>query len=84
MQQAQERAAGQVEAGRSQERGKEEATTQVQGTEGVEGATIQGESRGAHSYTLEKDPDEEKPGEPAPEPPPPDPLGRGEHLDLQG
>ena len=73
----------QVGAGRSQERGREEASTQVQGAEEVGGGTIQGESRGAHSFNLTKDQQEEKKEEAPPETPL-DPDGRGKHLDLQG
>ncbi len=82
LQQAQERSMNQTGAGRSQERGKEEASTQVQGAEEVGGGTIQGESRGAHSFNLTKDEEEKK--EEAPPEKPPDPEGRGTHLDLQG
>jgi hypothetical protein len=84
LQQAQERSLNQVEAGRSQERGKEAASSQVQGAEEVSGATIQGESRGAHSFTLSKDEEEEPPKEEAKAETPPDPDGKGSRLDLQG
>jgi hypothetical protein len=80
--QMQERATNQAAAGQSQDQGKEEASDLVKGTEEVGGATIQGESRGAHSFMLKK---EEEKGEKKPEEEkPPDPEGRGTNLDLQG
>ena len=80
--QMQERATNQTAAGRSQDQGKENVTDLVKGTEEVGGATIQGESRGAHSFTLKK---EEEKGKPEPvEEKPPDTAGRGTNLDLQG
>ena len=80
--QMQERATNQAAAGRSEDKGKEDVTELVKGTEEVGGATIQGESRGAHSFTLKKEEEKEKP---APvEEKPPDPAGRGKTLDIQG
>ena len=82
VQQAQERTVNQVAAGQTQERSKEEVSDLVQGTAQAEGATIQGESRGAHSFNLTKEEkEEEKP--PPPEEKPVDPQGRGASLDLQ-
>jgi len=80
--QMQERATNQAAAGRSEDKGKEDATELVKGTEEVEGAVIQGESRGAHSFTLKKEEEKEKP--PPAEEKPPDPEGRGKNLDIQG
>jgi len=81
--QMQERATNQAAAVRSEDQGKEDATDRVKGTEEIEGATIQGESRGAHSFTLKKEEEEKK--EPPPgEEKPPDPEGRGKNLDIQG
>ena len=80
--QMQERATNQAAAGRSEDKGKEDATELVKGTEEIEGATIQGESRGAHSFTLKKEEDKEKP--PPAEEKAPDPEGRGKNLDVQG
>ena len=82
VQQAQERALNQVEAARTQEQTEQMASGHVQQTDGVEGKTIQGESRGAHSFELKKD-EEEKKEEAPPEVKPPDPEGRGTTLDLQ-
>jgi len=80
--QMQERATNQAAAGRSEDQGKENASDLVKGTEEVAGATIQGESRGAHSFTLKKE--EEKEDQKPKEEKPPDPEGRGKNLDLQG
>lgn len=80
--QMQERATNQSAAGRTQDQGKENVADLVKGTEEVTGATIQGESRGAHSFTLKKE--EEKPAPPDPEEKLPDPEGRGQTLDLEG
>lgn len=82
LQQAQERTLNQVGAGGFQERGREEAPSLVQGAEEVGGGTIQGESRGAHSFSLSKREEEKK--EEVPPEKLPDPEGRGRHLDLQG
>ena len=80
--QMQERATNQSAAARSQDQGKEDVSDLVQGTEEIEGSTIQGESRGAHSYTLKKEEEreEKKPAEEQL----PDPEGRGKNLDIQG
>ena len=80
--QAQERASNQTAGARSVEQAREVVRDIVRGTEEVEGATVQGESRGAHSYTLKKEEGKEPP-EPA-EPRPPDPEGKGTNLDVQG
>lgn len=80
--QMQERAVNQAAAGRSEEQGRENAGDLVKGAEEVGGATIQGESRGAHSFTLKKE--EEKEEKKPEEAKPPDPEGRGSTLDLQG
>jgi hypothetical protein len=80
--QMQERASGQAAATRSQDQGKEDVRDLVRGTEEIEGSTIQGESRGAHSYTLKKDEEKEEP-KPVEEKLP-DPEGKGTNLDLQG
>jgi hypothetical protein len=82
VQQAQERTVNQVAAGQTQERSKEDVSELVRGTEQVEGSTIQGESRGAHSFLLTKD-EEEKEETPPPPETPPDPKGRGSSLDLK-
>jgi hypothetical protein len=81
--QLQERALNQVAAGRSEEQGREDASDLVRATQEVDGATIQGESRGAHSFTLKKEEEKEK-KEPAPGERPDDPDGRGRHLDVRG
>ena len=81
--QMQEHAINQAAAGRSEDKGKEDATELIKGTEEVEGATIQGESRGAHSFTLKKE-EEEKEKPPPAEEKPADPEGRGKNLDIQG
>ena len=82
LQQAQERSLSLGGGGRPLERGREVASTQVPDAEEVRGGTIQGESRGAHSFNL----NQEKKGkqEEAPAETPPDPDGRGAHLDLRG
>ena len=80
--QMQERATNQAAGGRSEDKGKEDVSELVKGMEEVGGATIQGESRGAHSYTLKKEEEREE-KEPAGEHPP-DPEGRGKNLDVQG
>jgi hypothetical protein len=81
--QMQERAVNQAAAARSEDQGREDVSDLVKGMEEVEGATIQGESRGAHSYTLKKEEEEEE--KPAPvEEKPSDPEGRGKNLDIQG
>ncbi len=81
--QMQERATNQAAAGRSEDKGKEDATELVKATEEVGGATIQGESRGAHSFMLKKE-EEEKEKQPPAEEKQPDPGGRGKNLDIQG
>ena len=82
----QERAQSQAAAEASRDRGKAEASSQVRQTEQVEDKTIEGKSRGAHSYDLKKNREEKgKPGQeksPAEEPPE-DPKGRGKHLDME-
>lgn len=78
----QERVQGRQAAAESQDAGKREAVDQVQITQGVEDKTIEGESRGAHSFELKKD-QEEKKEEPPAEEKPPDPGGRGAHLDIE-
>ncbi len=80
--QLQERAMSQAAAGQAQDRGKEDVSEIVRGTQGVEGATIQGESRGAHSFLLAKEEEPQKEELPPAEPLP-DPEGRGRNLDLE-
>jgi hypothetical protein len=80
--QMQERAINQAAAGRSQDQGKADTSDLVRGTGEINGATIQGESRGAHSFTLKKDEENPKEDKPA-EPRTPDPDGRGEKLDIE-
>ena len=80
-----ERAAEEDAAGRTQERSREEAAGPVQGTRAVEGAGVQGESRGAHAHVLAAAEERTKTKDEAPpaEERPADPQGRGAALDVQ-
>lgn len=78
-----ERANAQLAAAQGADQAKAASTEQVQTTEQTENPDIQGESRGAHSHTLEKDGKEKE--EPPPKPKTPeDPIGRGRIVDLTG
>lgn len=79
--QLQERTMLQAAAAASQDRGKQEVSEQVQTTRDVEGSTVQGDSRGAHSFQLGKE-SGEKESPAAEEPKPPDPSGLGQVFDM--
>jgi hypothetical protein len=81
MRQAAERGAAPVVPPRVPEPDPPDAGTAVAQSEAVDGATVQGDSRGAHAFTLA--PRKPKKDEPAPPATPPDPDGRGGEVDLQ-
>lgn len=78
-----ERAAEEAAAGRTDERSQEEAAGPVQGTRAVEGSTVQGDTRGARSFTLARKAEGKKAEPPPPGETPADPLGRGANLDVK-